>query len=73
MAEGTRGEEVIKNTNALLSKPSALDHQINQFDGFGAAQPAKDQTWESSNLYFMYDLRNADSTGKGGEEQVPTE
>lgn len=64
---------MIKNSNALLSKSPALDRQINQFDGFGTAQPAKDQTWESSKLYFMYNLRNADSTGKGGEEQVPTE
>lgn len=68
-----RGEEVIKNTSVSLSKPSVLDHQINQFGGYGAARPAKDQTWESGKLCFMYNLRNADSTLRGGEEQVPTE
>lgn len=31
---------MIENTNDLLLKPSAQDHQINQFDGFGAARPA---------------------------------
>lgn len=67
-----RVEEVIENNKVLLSKPSATHHQIDQFDGFGAAWPAKHQTCKSSKLYFMYNLRNADSAGKGGKEQVPT-
>jgi len=46
-----RVEKVIEY-NVLLSKPSALDHQINQFDGFGAAWPEKNQTWESSKLFL---------------------
>lgn len=68
------GEEVIKNTKVLLSKPPpALDDQINKFGGFAAARPSESQAWESSNLYFMYNLGNADSSGKGVEEQVQTE
>lgn len=67
------GEEVIKNTKVLLSKPPALDDQINTFGGFGAAQPSENQIGESSELYFMYNLGNAKSSGKGAEEQVPTE
>lgn len=66
-------EEVIKNTKVLLSKPPALDDQINKFGGFAAAQPSEGQTWESSKLYFMYNLGNANSSGRGEEEQVQTE
>lgn len=73
VAEGMGGEEVNELISVLLSKPSALDNQINHCGGFGAVWPAKYQTQQSSELYFMYNLRNADSTWKGGEEQVPTE
>lgn len=45
---------------------------MNKFGGFAAAWLPERQTQESSKLYFMYNLGNADS-GKSVEEQVPME
>lgn len=41
VAEGMGGEEVNELISVLLSKPSALDNQINHCGGFGAVWPAK--------------------------------